>query len=140
MRARPLIPLALLLSACGSDPTPFEFSDGTLAYRAVTTTGLPLLEGRLTLRYLTDSTVEGTWTIRWSPGADPTLPVGPQVGAGTLTGTRSGSTLVLELNPEAADNNVGLVGEAVAGSLRGRWIWTTFTGPRATGRFTAAPD
>jgi len=140
MRRWHLAFLLIAATGCADDPAPFEFSSGTLQYEATTTVGLPLLEGELVLRYPTDSTVAGTWSIRRSPGADPDIEVGPQVGSGTLVGMRDGNTLYLDLNPGWADNNVMLVGEASAGALRGRWTWSAFTGPRSSGRFTAQPD
>lgn len=136
----PLVVLLLGTAACSDASEPFEFSDGTLRYEATTTVGLPLVEGELRLRYPTDSTVAGTWAFRVSPGADPAIEVGPQVGAGTVAGSRVGNTLYLDLNPGWADNNVFLTGEAAAGALRGRWTWSAFTGPRASGRFTAEPE
>jgi len=140
MRRWFLASIVLGTAACSDASEAFEFSDGTLRYEATTTVGLPLLEGELRLRYPTDSTVAGTWSIRRLPGADPSLEVGPQVGTGTLIGIRDGHTLNLDLNPNWADNNVMLTGEAAAGALRGRWTWSAFTGPRASGRFTAEPD
>lgn len=140
MRRWLLATILLGSAACADDPAPFEFSDGALRYEATTTVGLPLLEGELRLRYPTDSTVAGTWSIRRLPNADPSIEVGPQVGAGTVAGFRDGHTLYLDLNPGWADDNVMLVGEAAAGALRGRWTWSAFTGPRASGRFTAEPD
>jgi len=140
MRAILLATIAGLLAACRSDPSALEPGKGELQYRATTSTGLPLLEGRLSLTLPTDSTVAGTWQIHRTAVADTTIPVGPQVGAGTLIGTRRGDTLILELNPAYADNNVSLRGVAKSSGLRGDWTWTTLTGPRASGRFAAVPD
>jgi hypothetical protein len=127
------------LAACGTESGGVGLGDGDLQYRATTVTGQLLLDGRLALTFPTDSTVGGSWQIQWSPGADTSSPVGPQVGDGTLAGTRHADTLVLELNPASADNNVSLVGVAAGGGLQGRWTWSAFAGPRSSGRFAAAP-
>ncbi len=140
MRPILLVTVAGLLAACHSDPSAPGAGDGELHYRATTSTGLPLLEGRLSLAFPTDSTVAGSWQSHWTAVADTTTPVGPQVGAGTLIGTRRGDTLILELNPFYADNNVGLRGVARTTGLRGDWTWTTITGLRASGQFVAVPD
>ena len=66
-------------------------------------------------------------SVGGSAAADTSSPVGPQVGAGTLLGTRRGDTLMLELNPLYADNNVSLRGVARSTGLRGDWSWTTIT-------------
>jgi hypothetical protein len=140
MRPILFVTAAALLAACGHETSAFELGDGELRYHATTATGKPLLEGRLTLTFPTDSTVIGTWQIQWSAGADTTSPVGPQIGTGTLVGTRRADTLRLELNPDYADNNVSLHGVAMRGGLRGDWTWATIAGPSTSGPFSAAPD
>ena len=129
-----------LLAACGPEAGSFDLADGELRYRATTATGKPLLDGSLSLTFPTDSTVTGTWQIRWSAGADTTSPVGPQIGTGSLVGTRRADTLLLELNPGYVDNNVSLRGVATSGGLRGDWRWATIAGPFTSGPFSAVPD
>lgn len=140
MRPISLAAAAALLAACGTGSSAFELGDGELRYRATTATGRPLLDGSLSLTFPTDSTVAGTWQIRWSAGADTTSQVGPQVGMGTLIGTRRADTLLLELNPGYFDNNVSLRGVATSGGLRGDWTWATIAGPFTSGPFSAVPD
>ncbi len=140
MRPISLAAAAALLAACGTGSSAFELGDGELRYRATTETGRPLLEGSLSLTFPTDSTVTGTWQIRWSAGADTTSPVGPQVGTGTLIGTRRADTLLLELNPGYFDNNVSLRGVATGEGLKGNWTWATIAGPFTSGPFSAVPD
>jgi hypothetical protein len=140
MRPIFLVGAAAILAACGPESSAFELADGELHYRATTATGRPLLEGRLTLTFPTDSTVAGTWELQWSVGADTTSPVGPQIGTGALVGTRRADTLLLELNPGYVDNNVNLRGIATRGGLRGDWTWATIAGPYTSGPFSAVPD
>jgi len=133
-----LLPLAALL-ACfnATDTKAGELRIGSFHYTARSTAGRPLLVGRITLTEAADSTVTGTWEIRWGPGADTTTLVGPQVGSGTLLGRRDGSVLLLDLNPGNADHNVILQAHPHARGYAGIWDWTTFTGPRTSGTFVA---
>jgi len=133
------LPLALLLvAACSTDPGPSAaVRSGAFRYTARSASGEPLLTGRIELDFLDDSTVTGRWTIAWLPGADSTAPVGPQVGTGELAGIRVGDTLLLQLNPNNADHNVGLEATRAGSGYTGRWEWVTFTGPRAAGLFSA---
>jgi hypothetical protein len=137
------LPLAttLVLAACSGAPAGIAAArtDG-FQYTARSATGQPLLTGRLKLAFPDDSTVTGTWTIAWVPGADTTLEVGPQVGSGALTGSRSGDTLLLQLNPNMADNNVGLRALRTAEGYAGEWEWSAFTGPRTKGSFEARTE
>jgi hypothetical protein len=139
MRPIVLVALAGLLAACSPEPIAPGLGDGEFHYRAATSSGRPLLDGRLSLTFPTDSTVAGTWRIRRIAATDSVTPVGPQVGEGTLLGTRHGDTVTLELNPLYADNNVGLRGVTRSPGLRGDWTWSTITGPRASGPFVASP-
>lgn len=131
---------ALLLSAaCSPGPSaPAALRAGGFDYSASTAGGDPVLRGRINFEFTDDSTVTGTWTITWVEGADTTLEVGPQVGSGPLVGTRHGDTMMIQLNPNFADNNVGLVAVPTAQGWRGEWEWVAFTGPRSRGSFTAS--
>ena len=130
---------AALLLACSSDFTVPAASrlDHALRYTADGPSGAPALAGRLVLSFPEDTTVSGSWVISWVPGADTTALVGPQVGSGTLVGNRLGDTLLLQLNPENADHNVGLRAVRTPAGYRGTWEWVTFTGPRTHGEFSA---
>ncbi len=130
-----------VFAACGGngvDPRG-PLKSGALRYRAFSALGRPLLSGSLVLVAHEDSSVTGTWAIRWVVGADTTTPVGPQVGEGTLSGRQlSDGTVDLNLNPLYADNNVFLSSAPVtATGLSGKWSWSGFAGPLANGRFQA---
>ncbi len=139
MRATLLV--LLLLAACAEGPSVEPAAlNGGYRYSAATTGGEPLLTGRLALAFPDDSTLSGTWVIQWAPGADTTLEVGPQVGSGDLVGTRRGDTLLIQLNPTNADDNVTLRAAPGPGGYHGEWQWITITGPRTGGSFAAVLD
>lgn len=130
-----------LLIACADSPADgLALRGGGFHYSAFGDSGQPLLTGRLNFSFPDDSTLNGTWSIAWIPGADTTLHVGPQVGSGAMVGSRRGDTLLIQLNPTFADNNVGLVAVPTADGYSGQWSWSTFAGPTAGGRFSAAPE
>ena len=114
--------------------------DGSLAYEASSLAGKPLIRGRLNIDILPDSTIVGTWTANWAPGADTTVEVGDQVGSGTLRGRQTAEGGYIDLNPGYADNNVILLPTATDRGFTGTWYWSTMTGPRTEGRFTALRD
>jgi len=135
-----LLPL-LLLMACSSATSDFAaLRPGGFHYSAASATGQPLLTGRLQLDFADDSSFTGSWKIDWLPGADTSAPVGPQVGSGVLIGQRRGTTLLIQLNPTNADHNVALQAVPRGGGYSGTWEWSTFSGPRSSGRFVAAPE
>lgn len=111
--------------------------NGAYRYLAYDSAGALLLDGQLVLNPVDDSTVSGTWAIEWAPGADTQKPVGPQVGAGTLRGTRTSDGWDLTLTPDWADNNVDLVGSAKKGRFAGQWTHSTISGPFSGGSFEA---
>jgi hypothetical protein len=135
---------AVLGSAC-SDGTTAALSPGNPArdvsgpyrYLAYDSAGVLLLQGELMVAPVDDSTLTGTWMIHWVADVDTTRPVGPQVGAGILGGTRAGHRWQLTLTPGWADNNVDLVAVAREGDLAGAWTHSTITGPKAGGSFHA---
>lgn len=137
--------VALTVACTDSAPQPVEAGSGVLttggvfSYSAYSTGGKKVLEGEIELFLGTDSVVSGVWSIRWVPGADTTLKVGPQVGEGVAIGYRTAEGVVLSLNPMNADDNVVLrsIVEGGGVTLAGRWTWLGFPGPLADGRFVA---
>jgi hypothetical protein len=91
------------------------------------------------LDFLPDSTVTGTWSTEWAPGADTTVQVGAQIGHGTLLGRQTEDGAYLDLNPGNADNNVTVLLFRTDGGFRGTWSWITITGPRTGGRVILTP-
>jgi hypothetical protein len=133
MRTASLAALVLILGCAGSSTDTAALRQGRLRYTGHSPAGTPVLTGGLELAFPDDSTVTGTWAIAWLPEVDTTLPVGPQVGSGTLVGRRSGDTLQLQMNPEMADNNVSLTAVPSPTGYTGTWSWSTFAGPRSSG-------
>lgn len=139
MRILLLIPLLLL----GCSRAPDEVAglrSGAFSYSARNAAGQPILTGRLELAFPSDSTVTGTWTITWVAGADTVAQVGPQVGSGSLVGSRRGDTLLIQLNPTYADNNVSLFAAPNAEGYAGSWEWSTISGPASGGAIMMAPE
>jgi hypothetical protein len=129
---------ALAGLACGSAGIvdPALEAGPTYHYLATSPGGVPLLEGTLTIHLAPENVVTGTWDIhRVDPNS--TVQVGPQVGTGNLIGSRSGDTLLIQLNPDLVDNNVGLVAVPTRRGWRGEWGFDAIDGPRSRGYFTA---
>ncbi len=138
MRSVLLASALVALAACSTYPiAPAPTGPGEFRYVARAASGTTLLVGTLELTFPDESTVTGTWSIGWAPGADTTAEVGPQVGSGTLAGTRSETAMALNLNPSLADHNVFLQATTTAAGFHGAWEWSTFAGPRTRGQFAA---
>lgn len=132
--------LGLILACSGAPADSSAPRIGSFRYSALSATGQPLLAGHIEFAFPDDSTLTGTWAIAWLPGADTTEQVGPQVGSGVLIGAYRGGTLLIQLNPTNADNNVALQAVPSAGGYAGHWDWITATGPRSGGAFVAGQD
>jgi hypothetical protein len=130
--------------ACADDVTGPSALNGIYRYTATDSAGTELLVGQLDLIFHTDSTVSGSWIIGWAPEADQNTVVGPQVGEGSLRGLLAADGVILDLNPNVADNNVFLSGafdlESLPPGLVGEWTHSTLIGPVAAGRFTASHE
>ena len=113
---------------------------GSLSYQATTLAGEPLIRGRMTIDVRPDSTIVGTWSAGWAPGADRTVEVGDQIGTGTLVGRQMEDGAYIDLNPGYADNNVILLPVRTDRGFTGTWYWSTIAGPRTYGKFTALRD
>lgn len=112
---------------------------GNFGYQARGPDGAVLVVGVLQFAPATAPPYTGTWVFDWQQGADTTTVVGPQIGSGSFTATVKGARLVVQLNPQNADNNVGLVGCYTQSLITGNWSFSTITGERARGAFTLAP-
>jgi hypothetical protein len=109
---------------------------GIFGYQASGPDGAVLVVGVLQFAPATTPPYTGTWEFDWQQGADTTAVVGPQIGSGSFTATVDGARLMIQLNPQNADNNVGLVGCYNRTRMTGAWSFTTITGERARGAFT----
>ena len=114
---------------------------GGLQYLAATdASGVPVLEGRISLTMSDDSVLSGAWDIHWRTGADTTAQVGDQVGTGELLGRRFSDRLEFDLHPGNYDNNLLVTAWPTSDGFRGEWTWSTIAGPAAHGTFRALGD
>lgn len=153
--ARPLAPLALIpllvmTAACHetNDVVGGGVPPGAMAYHGFDGIGRPVVQGWIRLDLAIVQGVPqpldftGTWSLR-ALTTDRNL--GPQVGSGDLTGRFTENGVVVDLNPNRADDNVILTGDlTIAGGpliemrFDGTWVWATIAGPRSSGTFRAA--
>jgi hypothetical protein len=112
---------------------------GTLDYVAWADSGTRLLEGVLTIAGQANQHVAGSWTIHWAAGADTANAndVGPQLGSGDLLGVVQDTTVLVDLTPNFADNNVALSGCITAAGFAGTWSHVGIAGEIAHGPFAA---
>jgi hypothetical protein len=117
------------------------FSPGAIAgthdYVAWADSGTRLLEGVLTIMGQSNQHVSGTWEIHLAAGADTANPndIGPQIGTGDLIGVVQDTTVLIDLTPNFADNNVSLLGCVTAEGLAGTWSHVGMLGEIAHGPF-----
>jgi len=112
---------------------------GTLDYAAWSDSGTRLLEGVLAIAPQPNQHVSGTWSIHWAAGADTANAndIGPQLGSGDLIGVVQDTTVLVDLTPSFADNNVELLGCVTAAGFAGTWSHVGIAGEIAHGPFTA---
>jgi hypothetical protein len=114
---------------------PVPAVEGVLEYHAFDATGTEVSKGTLTLISSGASRLAGTWQI--DPIGD-AGEIGPQTGSGTLEGKIEENGFVLvNLNPNNADNNVFLRGTFDGRRFTGDWTFSTFVGARSKGTFEA---
>ena len=106
----------------------------TYHYRAYNSKGAVAVSGTMILASTDSTHISGTWSFELQIAGEQ---VGPQVGSGTLAGSRQQATISINLNPGWADNNVYLTGTIGPNGINGRWDWSTFVGTSATGSFNA---
>ena len=132
--------LFLFLVGCtdkGDAPVGSLHPDGvaaTYSYRAYNSKGELAVSGTMTFEEVDTISVSGIWAFAAVLTSEA---VGPQVGTGKLAGSLQKSSISINLNPGWADNNVFLQGTVFSDSITGRWMWSTFVGPTAEGKFRA---
>jgi len=107
---------------------------GTYFYTAYDYTGIIVAKGQIELDFQDSTKISGEWDIHRVGNADN---IGPQIGSGRLEGFFEQNELVIELNPQYADNNLQLIGKYEYSYLRGRWIYISFIGITNQGTFEA---
>jgi hypothetical protein len=128
-----IVILALGIASCGNGtPAPSEL--GRYAYTAFDSLGVEVARGWLTISSKDSTTISGNWDIGAVGTPDN---IGPQVGSGELTGLWHDGQLLIELNPQYADNNVSLIGSYDGERYGGTWMYTGFPGILNHGSFSA---
>jgi len=116
------------------------FTDGLYRYTGYDAVGELLVTGWLSLARTNETELSGSWMLGYAGGFktnDARTAIGPQIGVGRLRGLLSGGRVGLDLNPGAADKNVGLQGTPTLAGWQGTWEWITFVGRRTNGTFIA---
>jgi hypothetical protein len=113
---------------------PLPGQPSSYSYSGYNSKGTLVVVGSMTLAVTDSQIVIGTWALECiAPGEQ----LGPQTGSGTLRGSIQESRVALNLNPGWVDNNVFLSGTFNKDRFSGTWMWSTFVGSTAEGRFEA---
>jgi len=143
-----LLFLGLVIS-CEKDNSTIGFEPGppgSFNYQSYDSLGNPVGVGWLTFEVteidsLIDHTsgakFEGEWHIKNLTNRQD---LGPQFGDGELVGGTSGSRIWMELNPQWADNNLGLDGVIEDNRIEGKWYASSFPGVTNWGTFRATKN
>ena len=132
--------LAFTVDACSDSGAPVASLPplGSLpssySYSGYNSKGVLVVLGSITLAVTDSQDVSGTWRLECIAQGEK---VGPQTGSGTLQGSFQDSRIAVNLNPGWMDNNVFLSGTFDKDRFSGTWMWSTFVGPTAEGRFEA---
>lgn len=119
------------------DPVPHEaVLAGKYLYYGFDSDGALIIQGALTLVREDTDRLTGTWEFE-VVGDPPPEGYGPQVGSGKLVGTVDTTQVVINLNPDYADNNVVLQGTYSRTVLSGKWEFIGFPGVLNRGSFRA---
>jgi hypothetical protein len=113
---------------------PVSGPTGSYTYTSYDSSGVAVVTGWFKMSYSDSTRVTGEWRFEQIAESHPS---GPQVGDGELVGFIDHDDVMINLNPEMADNNVFLHGQIVEDSLKGTWTWSTFIGPTTGGRLIA---
>lgn len=132
-----ILPVILVsLFSCSDSLIP-DTLPGTYNLTAFDSLGVKISQGSLTVNLNNDSKMEGEWSfIQVGSNSD----VGFKFGDGKYTGTVSGDTVRINLNPDMIDNNINLFGIFNDGVIAGKWEWSTFIGITAHGTFNAVKE
>jgi len=136
MFRRILATAVIFAAACeGNFTAPQDGEEQTWEYTAYDFSNQAVVTGTFLVR-AQGRNFTGSWETRLlKNGAE----VGPQVGTGDLWGEwdTEGQSVMFNMNPGWADNNVYLVGAPDGNLLKGSWSHSTLTGVRTGGQFTA---
>ena len=137
-----LLFLGLTIS-CEKDTSIIESGPpGSFSYQSYDSLGSLVGVGWLTFEvteidsqiHISGTKFEGEWHIK---NLTDRQDVGPQLGDGELVGGPSDSRIWMELNPQWADNNLGLDGVIEDNRIEGKWYASSFPGVTNWGTFKA---
>jgi hypothetical protein len=121
-------------SASGVTQPPKTSPLGSYRYTGYDRNGHKIVEGRLSITSIESDTLKGNWRFHKVRAAGK---IGPQIGAGDLTGEVNEGEIYINLNPGMADNNVHLRGRIEGRRFHGTWSFDGFVGGMNKGTFEA---
>jgi hypothetical protein len=125
------VALSLILLSCDHGSKDPKDVGGRYDYVAWNAGDTIVVSGSISIVKNDSANLTGTWRLT---AIGPAGGIGPQTGAGSLTGELRDS-VTIDLNPAHDDNNVILYGKPHIDEISGRWEWTTIGGVSGTGRF-----
>ncbi|MFC2134373.1 hypothetical protein ACFLR4_01595 [Bacteroidota bacterium] len=121
------------LSSCELVTSSDDLS-GTYSYSGYTENLTLIVSGSMELEINDDAEITGSWEFSAVTPADD---IGPQIGRGELIGVIEDSVIMINLNPQNADNNVMLIGGQEGNNITGNWQYVGFQGVINEGKFEA---
>jgi len=132
-----ILPIILFsLFSCSDSLIP-DTLPGEYNLTAFDSLGVKISQGSLTVNLISDSKIEGEWSFV-QVGSNSYN--GFKFGDGKYTGTVSGDTVRINLNPDMIDDNINLFGIFSDGVIAGKWEWSTFVGVTTRGTFNAVKE
>jgi hypothetical protein len=128
-----IVTLLFVIPSC-SETTIESLPKGAFEYTSYDSLGTVIAKGWLLFDCNDSTYVKGEWRI--NKVGNPQR-IGPQIGDGNLVGSFIEDKLHIELNPDFADNNLGLIGDLEENEYSGKWIYSSFIGITNWGRFEA---
>ena len=125
----------VVLFSCKDVPTKPESIAGNYEYVAYDSMGFPIVRGTLSFTKKDSIHIMGDWSLD-TIGTPHNI--GPQVGRGELEGSvYHDTTVIINLNPQIADDNVFLSGRVHGIYIKGKWSFSTLVGETNKGTFVA---
>jgi hypothetical protein len=109
-------------------------SEDIYQYSGYDSLGVQIIEGSLFFEYGDSILISGEWDFNVIGSPEN---IGPQTGEGEYIGTVENNQLLINLNPEWADNNVFLEGTIDGNKITGNWVYSGFGGVMNHGAFSA---
>ncbi|HJL74137.1 MAG TPA: hypothetical protein QGF08_06245 [Candidatus Marinimicrobia bacterium] len=109
-------------------------SENMYQYSGYDSLGVQIIEGSFFFEYGDSSSISGAWDFNVIGSPEN---IGPQTGEGEYIGTVENNQLLINLNPEWADNNVHLDGAIDGNKITGDWVYSGFAGSMNHGTFSA---